>query len=200
MHNLMEFVMRFVTLGPQGSCHDNAIQHYLEHHNVKMFEVIFISDFLIGLELIYRNKADYLVQCSAHPQVHLITEKYPSEIKVVDTFIFPTKEIALLERKEIKTPNTIGLVGLCEGYLEGITYSNFIYEYAKPIVGRGLLEGKYDAGITHYEYYKNFPNRFRVRKYIGQILTTWIVYGHDSIFKGDILSIMPIGFFNFRTF
>ncbi|MDR1201673.1 MAG: hypothetical protein LBL58_08620 [Tannerellaceae bacterium] len=188
--------MKFVTLGPEGSCHDNALKHYLKHYNFKETEIIFVSDFLIGIDLVHENEADYLVQCSADPKVHLVTEKYFTEIRVVDTFIFPTQEIVLLEREEIKIPHTLGLVKVCEGYLDGINYAKLIYENAKPIVGYGLLEGKYDAGITTINYFKNYPERFRLRKYIGEVLTTWIIYGRGSTFKGNVLSVAPIDFYD----
>ncbi|TPG68276.1 hypothetical protein EEL31_06870 [Brevibacillus laterosporus] len=187
--------MKLVTLGPQGTCHENAVRHYLNYHRLENFEIILITDFLEGLELVYAGQADYLVQCSAHPHVHLITEKYFQKVKVMDTFIFPTKELVLLENTEVEHPQTLGLVKATEGYLDGITYPEIIYEPSKPVVGAGLLEGKYDAGLTHIEYYQNHPNRFRVRKHMGEVVTTWIVYGHETVFNGTVLSVMPSGFY-----
>ena len=112
--------MKFVTLGPEGSCHDNALENYTRYHNIDDIEILFTEDFNAGLELLNQGEADYLVQCSSHPDVSFVTEKYHKEIKVIDTFIFPTKEIALLERIEIKVPKTLGLVKLCEGYLDNM--------------------------------------------------------------------------------
>ncbi len=40
----------------------------------------------------------FLVQCSAHVQVHLVTERYHEEVFVIDTFIYPTKELGLVVR------------------------------------------------------------------------------------------------------
>ena len=187
--------MKFVTLGPTGTCHENALRHYLKYHEIENFELIFTTNFLDGLEMVYCNEADYLVQCSAHPQVHLVTERYFHEIKVTDTFIFPTKELVLLENKKISTPQTLGLVKATEGYLDGITYPEIIYEPSKPVVGKGLLEGKYDAGLTHMDYYHKAPHLFRIKKSMGEVLTTWLVYGKHSNFDGEILSVMPKGFY-----
>ena len=49
-----------------------------------------------GLERVHEEPNSFLVQCSAHPDVHIVTERYRQEVFVVDTFMFPAKEMALL--------------------------------------------------------------------------------------------------------
>ncbi|WP_379138107.1 hypothetical protein [Paenibacillus sp. sgz500958] len=188
--------MKFVTLGPKGTCHEYALHHYLQYHQIPNAEIIYITNFLEGLELIYSDQADFLLQCSAHPEVHLITEKYFETVKILDTFIYPTKELVILENKEVENPRTLGLVKAAEGYLDGLVYPEIIYEPSKPVVGKGLLDGKYDAGLTQISYYEENKNRFRIRRYIGAILTTWLVYSKSSTFSGDIMSVLPAGFYN----
>ncbi|MBE6051442.1 MAG: hypothetical protein E7214_12530 [Clostridium sp.] len=185
--------MKVVTMGPKGSCHENAVYKYMKYHEIDEFEVIFVMDFLDGLEMIKNDEADILVQCSAHLTVHTVTEKYCNEIKVMDTFIYPTKDIVLLENKNIEKPKTLGLVKATEGYLGDIKYDEIIYETTKPIVGKGLCEGKYDAGVTTMEYYDDNKEKFRIRKRIGNVLTTWIVYGKHHTFKGEVMSTLPKG-------
>lgn len=188
--------MRFATLGPKGSCHENALIQYLAYHGIENYEIIFFQNFHDGLEMVRANETEFLVQCSAHSEVHLITEKYFADIKVIDTFIYPTKELVLLENAEVLHPKTLGLVKATEGYLSDDTqYPDIIYEISKPVVGKGLLEGKYDAGLTHIEYYNEHPGKFRLRKSIGAVLTTWIVYGRRSIFNGSVIGALPVGFF-----
>jgi hypothetical protein len=190
--------MRFVTLGPEGSCHEHAVRNYLSYHSVSDAEVVLIDDLLDGLEMVRNANANYLVQCSAHLNVHLVTERYHNEIVITDTFIFPTKEMALLERSEVSAPVTLGLVRATEGYLEGISYPHVLYEVTKPVVGENLLAGKYDAGITYLTYHTSNPGRFRMRKYIGTVLTTWIVYGRGTAFTGPAVGIAPRGFYSQR--
>ena len=134
--------MRFATLGPEGSCHENAVLNYLSHHSIEESDLVLVEDMLDGLELLRAGGVDYLVQCSAHLNVHLVTEKYHPQLIVTDTFIFPTKEIVLLERLSAERPTTLGLVKATEGYLGDIAYDEFVYETTKPVVGKGLLEGK----------------------------------------------------------
>lgn len=188
--------MRFATLGPAGSCHENATRKYFEYQAIVGTEIALCSSIMNGLEEVLARRADYLIQCSAHLDVHLVTEKYYSEIVVVDTFIYPTKEIVLLENAAIERPQTLGLVKATEGYLGELTYPQFIYEASKPIVGAGLVAGKYDAGLTYLECTAAYPGRFRVRKYIGPVLTTWIVYGRRTAFQGVAMGVAPQGFYS----
>lgn len=187
--------MRFATLGPEGTCHENAVKNYLSHHSLKNSAILFIDDFMNGLEMVRHGEVDYLVQCSAHPEVHLVTEKYFQEIFVTDTFIFPTKDLALLEDARIEHPRTLGLVKATEGYLGQIRYPELIYEPSKPIVGKNLISGKYDAGLAYMEHYLENPGRFRMRMHIGPVITTWLVYGKRTAFKGRVLGAADKGFF-----
>ncbi len=187
--------MRFATLGPKGTCHENAVKSYLSYHSLTDSTILLIDSFFDGLEMIRRGEADYLVQCSAHPNVHLITEKYFEEILVADTFIYPTKDLVLLEDARVEQPRTLGLVKATEGYLGEINYPHIIYETSKPVVGRNLIAGKYDAGLAYLEHYLENPGRFRIRKHIGPVITTWVVYGKGTAFKGAPLGAAPKGFY-----
>ncbi len=188
--------MRVLTLGPEGSCHENAVMAYLKHHQINSYHIEFIYDFVKALEKIRSNEADLLIQCSAHPLVHLVTEKYYKEVSIADTFIYPTKELVLLERLDVTQPKTLGLVKATEGYLDNITYGEIIYEASKPIIGKNLLEKKYDAGLTHIEYFNQQPDMFRIKKNIGEVTTTWLVYSKKSFFEGNLLSVLPKGKIN----
>ena len=189
-------ILRFITLGPDGSCHSNAVKEYIKYQKIPDAEIRFTSSFIEGLEMVHDNQGDYLVQCSSHPQVNIVTEKYHEEIQVVDTFVFHTQEIALLERRDVEKAISLGLVPLCEGYLGDITYLKHIYEYSKPMVGKGLLNGKYDAGITYYNYYLKHPDQLSLRKRIGKVLCTWIVFGRETWFGETIQGLRPQGDYN----
>jgi hypothetical protein len=102
--------VQLVTLGPEGTCHERAAREYMRFQGVEDFEIEFISDFLDGLELIRGREDAFLIQCSAHPKVHEVTERHWMEIFVVDTFIYPTKALAVLSRREVEKPRSLGLV------------------------------------------------------------------------------------------
>lgn len=181
--------IRVVTLGPTGTCHERAVLRYLEFQGVEDFEIEFIGDFMDGLERIRGQEDAFLVQCSAHPKVHEVTEHYWSEIFVVDTFIFPTKALAVLARRDVGYPRSLGLVPATAGYIDRDDWGEIIDVQSKPIVAEELLAGRYDAGLTHLEHLEKHPDDLRLELEIGEIDTTWVVYGTQKRFKGEVIGI-----------
>ncbi len=181
--------LQFVTLGPTGTCHERATHAYLAFQGVEDYEISFIEDFYDGLEFIRGHESAFLIQCSAHPLVHKITERYWDEVFVVDTFIYPTKALAVLSRREIGRPKTLGLVPATAGYIDERAWDRVIDEVSKPIVAEGLLEGRYEAGLTHLEYAERYPVQLRVEQEIGEIDTTWVVYGTQKRFSGQVIGV-----------
>jgi hypothetical protein len=153
------------------------------------FEVSYIEDFLDGLERIRGREDAFLIQCSAHPLVHKVTERYWDEVFVVDTFIYPTKALAMLARRDVEQPRSLGLVPATAGYVDEGAWGEIIDVVSKPIVARELLEGRYDAGLTHLEYAERYPEQLRVMEEIGEIDTTWVVYGTRKRFRGEVIGI-----------
>ncbi len=178
-----------VTLGPTGTCHERAAIAYMAFQCVADFEFEFIGDFLDGLERIRGRDNAFLIQCSAHPRVHEVTERHWSEIFVVDTFIYPTKALAVLSRREIEQPRTLGLVPATAGYIDRNDWEEIIDVQSKPIVATELLEGRYEAGLTHLEHLAAHPDELRLVEEIGEIDTTWVVYGTEKRFKGEVIGI-----------
>ncbi len=146
-----------VTLGPSGTCHERAARAYMEFQGVDSYEFEFIEDFFDGLERIRGREDAFLIQCSAHPLVHKVTERYWDEVFVVDTFIYPTKALAVLSRREVEKPRTLGLVPATAGYIDEGDWEEIVDVASKPIVARELLEGRYEAGLTHLEHAERHP-------------------------------------------
>jgi hypothetical protein len=178
-----------ITLGPEGTCHERAVQRYLDFQGVEEYRIELIADFFDGLEMLRETPNGFLVQCSAHPKVHEITEKYWTEIFVVDTFIYPTKHLVLLSRKDVEVPRSIGIVPATKGYVDLSQWEEVIDVASKPIVGEGLLRGDYDSGLTHMEQLTEHAEELRLDLDIGEIDTTWVVYGHEKRFKGELIGI-----------
>lgn len=178
-----------VTLGPSGTCHERAVLRYLEFQGIEDFEIEFIGDFMDGLERIRGEESAFLVQCSAHPKVHEVTEHYWQEVFVVDTFIFPTKALAVLARRDVGQPKSLGLVPATAGYINRGEWEEIIDVQSKPIVAEELLAGRYDAGLTHLEHLEKHPDRLRLEVEIGEIDTTWVVYGTKKRFQGEVIGI-----------
>ncbi|HTR89747.1 MAG TPA: hypothetical protein VMG62_06520 [Solirubrobacteraceae bacterium] len=180
-------VPTFITLGPRGTCHENALLHYLEFQGVENFEVVLEEDLLGAIGRVRGRRDTFLVQCSAHVQVHLVTERYHEEVFVVDTFIYPTKELALLVRNGVRRPRSLGIVSATRGYLDLSRFEEVIDEPSKPVVGRHLLEGRYEAGLTHGHYAREHPGELRLVERYGAVDTTWVVYGGQKRFRGDVI-------------
>lgn len=179
----------FITLGPAGTCHENALRHYLEFQGLADSPIILVEDLLEeGLEILRGRSNMFLVQCSAHVQVHLVTERYHEEVFVVDTFIYPTKDLALLVRTDVTDPKSLGIVSATRGYTDLSRWEVVIDEPSKPVVARNLLAGLYDAGLTHHHHAEEHPDVLRVDERYGAVDTTWIVYGLHKRFDGTIIA------------
>jgi hypothetical protein len=178
-----------VTLGPTGTCHERAAIEYMAFQGVEEFEIEMIGDFFDGLEMIRGKDDAYLIQCSAHPKVHEITERFWNEVFVVDTFIYPTKALAVLTRREVERPRTLGLVPATAGYVDLDDWEEVIDVQSKPIVAEELLAGRYEAGLTHLEHAALHPDELRIDLEIGEIDTTWVVYGTRKRFRGEVIGI-----------
>ncbi|HEU5106397.1 MAG TPA: hypothetical protein VFU11_11220 [Solirubrobacterales bacterium] len=178
-----------VTLGPEGTCHERAVRRYMEFQGVADYEIEYIADFLDGLERIRGREDAFLVQCSAHPKVHEVTERYWKEVFVVDTFIFPTKHLVVLSRREVERPRSLGIVPATKGYVDLSQWEEIIDVVSKPVVGEELLTGRYDAGLTHIEHLEEHEDELRLDLDIGEIDTTWLVYGKQKRFEGEVIGI-----------
>jgi hypothetical protein len=179
----------FVTLGPTGTCHERAVANYARFQGIDDFEIELITDFFVGLEMIRGRDDTFLVQCSAHPLVHEITEKHWAEVFVVDTFIYPTKHLVLLSRRDVERPRSLGIVPATKGYVDLSRWEKIVDIASKPIVGEGLLRGDYDSGLTHMEHFEEHADELRLDLDIGEIDTTWVVYGTTKRFQGDVIGI-----------
>jgi hypothetical protein len=178
-----------ITLGPGGTCHERAVLNYLAFQGVEDFELVLTTDLFGGLDQVRETPGAFLVQCSAHPEVHKITEKYWTEVFVVDTFIYPTKALAVLSRREVERPRSLGIVPATKGYLDLGEWDEVIDVVSKPVVAAELLRGEYDAGLTHLEHLEKHPDELRLDLEIGEIDTTWVVYGRRKRFQGEVIGI-----------
>jgi hypothetical protein len=179
----------FITLGPEGTCHENALLHYLKFQGLVDFDVALVDDLLEAIGLVREQSNTFLVQCSAHVQVHLVTERYHEEVFVIDTFIYPTKELGLVVRTDVENPKSLGIVSATRGYLDLSPWETIVDEPSKPVVARHLLEGRYDAGLTHVHHAAEHPERLQLVEYYGAVDTTWVVYGGRKRFEGAVIGV-----------
>lgn len=177
----------FLTLGPSGTCHEYALSAYLDFQGLENARVELVGDFHEGLERLRDQPDAFLVQCSSHPDVHVVTESHPQEIFVVDTFMFPAKEMGLIVRSEVAKPKSLGVVAAAMGYTDLAKWETIVEEPANPIVAENLLAGKYDAGITFVAFGEAHPEQLSVSERYGEVDTTWLVYGHRRRYQGELI-------------
>lgn len=178
----------FCTLGPEGTCHDNAVKNFAKYNNITEYCIEYVNNFTEAAELMKNSKVDFIIQNCAHPQVYELNERYRREIFVVDSFIFPTKEMGILKRKDSNGDKTLGLMPATKGYINLNEWDNLIYETANPIVGQNLIRGKYNFGITFIEYTKTHSNILEVYEdFGGPVDTAWIVYGKERKFQREAI-------------
>jgi hypothetical protein len=177
----------FITLGPSGTCHENALLRYLEFQGIEDFALELDEDLLAAIARVRGRPNTFLVQCSAHLQVHLVTERYHEDVFVVDTFLYPTKELALLVRNDRPNPQSLGIVNATRGYLDLSRFETIVDEPSKPVVARHLLAGDYDAGLTHAHHADEHPETLHLVERYGAVDTTWVVYGSRKRFRGEVI-------------
>lgn len=177
----------FITLGPPGTCHEHALLSYLEFQGLQGAGVELVGDFHSGLERVRELANGFLVQCSSHPDVHVVTESYPQEVFVVDTFMFPAKEMGLIVRRDVPAPRSLGVVAAAKGYPDLSEWEAVVEEPANPIVARELLASKYDAGVTFVAFGEEHPDQLVVRDRYGEVDTTWLVYGRRRRYEGQLI-------------
>ncbi len=95
----------------------------------------------------------------------------------------------MLSRKEVENPRSLGIVPATKGYLDLSEWDEVVDVVSKPVVAAELLDGRYDAGLTHLEHLAKHPDELRLDLEIGEIDTTWVVYGRQKRFQGEVIGI-----------
>jgi hypothetical protein len=180
----------FITLGPEGTDHERATLAYIDFLGLKGYAELELVDDLAdeGIQRVHDEPNSFLLQCSAHLEVHLATERYPQKVVVGDTFIFPTRDLSLLVREGVDDPETIALVPATHGYTDLSKWKRVVNEQSKPVISRKLVEGEYDAGITFTELADKHPGVFRIAENYGEVDTTWIIYGKRKRTDGELIN------------
>lgn len=180
-------IEKVYTLGPKGSCHENAAQAYLDHHGITA-EIAFVSNILDGAEAVIADAGNSaLIQCSAHLNVHLVTEKYLGDLHVNDTYIYPTQSMALLKRRDVAKPTSLGIPEPAMGYVNADDWETIVFEGTKPTVTQNLLAGKYDAGFSYVHDAEKYADQLEICNVVGEVVTTWIVYSKQPRFAGTLI-------------
>jgi hypothetical protein len=180
----------FVTLGPAGTNHEFVTGKYLEYRGIKNAQIKLIDDFLVGLAMINNGKADYMIQVAVHPECANVvaTAHFEYGIHVIDTFISPSKELGIVTRRSIKTPKTLALQPATIKYIDVKKWEQLVYVNSIMHIPEGLLNGKYDSGLTTLEAAEKHKDQLRVDIQVGTVDDPWLVYGKCRVSAGNLVA------------
>lgn len=181
--------MKFITLGPAGSNHEYVTRNYLDFHGITAKASVDLAvDFEQGAEAVLGGKADFLIQCVVHPATMATVAKYLEGLYVVDTFISPSQDLAIIQRKGAVQPGTLAVMEPTLDYTDATRWDKIEYVATVAEVSKGLVEGKYDAGLGFVSVARQHPDLLEIEEFIGTVDDAWIVYGRTKVSGGHLLA------------
>jgi len=182
--------LTFVTLGPAGTNHEMVTRNYLEFRGIETTKVHLVDEFHEGLRMMADGRADFMVQVAVHPDCADIvaTAHFEYGFHVVDTFISPSKDLGILTRVEIEHPKSLALQPATRNYADLGRWEEFIHVSSIIRIAEGLLDGRYESGLTTLELADQYPDRLRVDARIGTVDDPWIVLGKRRVSNGELVA------------
>lgn len=182
--------MKFATLGPTGNNHELVLERYLARRAIDDAEVVLYENFDMAFPALLDGEVDFLLQCTAHPSHGDWAGRSMHRAFPVDSFIAPSKPLAILARTEVSSPRQLGLQPATRYYTDLSGYAELIEEPTTVSVAEGLLAGRLEAGICAREYLERHPERLRLVADLGPALDTWVVFGRTPL-DGDLIHCAP---------
>lgn len=182
----MAAMLTIATLGPEGSNHEMVAQRYARAIGIDPVRLRLELDFERVARLVASGEADCAIQCAAHPEVARTIGANIGRLHLVDAFVAPGRELAVLTRVDAHAPESIAFHPATRSYVDLGRWSRLIEAQSTVAVARGLLEGLYDSGITTVEFADQHPGRFRIDARIPRVDDGWLVYAPARAFEGEI--------------
>lgn len=173
--------LRFGTLGTEGSNHSMIVRHYIAFRNLQGAEVELFTDFRDAFDALVAGDLDFVLQVSVHPSHTEMSARYVHRVHVVDTFIAPSKSLAIITRKDVENPRSIAFQPATKHYADLSAWPEQIDEVSIMTVAEGLREGRFDSGITSVELVEQAPDRFRIDQLFGPITDVWVLFGRQPL-------------------
>ena len=149
----------FITLGPSGTCHENALLHYLEFQGHDGFRGRARRRPARGDRAGARARATRS-SCSAAR-----TSRSTSSPSATTARSSSSTRSSTRRRSSrcwcaptSSEPRSLGIVSATKGYTDLTRWETLIDEPSKPVVARHLLARRYDAGLTHLHYAHEHPD------------------------------------------
>jgi hypothetical protein len=182
-------VIVFATLGPAGTNHELVTKRFIAFHRIDDARIELVGDFGEAIEGLRVRRIDYIIQCAVHPDAPETLGSNFRDVFAVDCFISPSKDLAILTRKNVANPRSIGLVlPATENYADLSGWAEKRTGPSIPIIFENLLNGQYDSALVYLEYAEQYPDRVRIDRVIGSPDDVWIVYGRSRMSGGGLLA------------
>lgn len=167
---------RFLTLGPSTN-HDMVVRRLLAFHGAESVPLAFVATAAEGFELLVAGAADFFVLCSVHPRTSRLLCDYAGRVFIVDTFIAPSKPLAILTRKDVAHPRTLGLFEATVGLAPTARWPEVTVETEGTLatLGAKLLAGAYDSALTYRDFADTHAGRLTVEFEIDSPDDAWLV-------------------------
>ena len=180
---------RITTLGP-GTNHELVAQAYCAFHGLGDEHICFVDAPDEGVRQVLAGEADYLLLCSVHPDAARITALHFRRLFIVDTFISPSKTLAVLTRRGVAVPRSLAVFSPTRDYIDVSRWPELIVEDSGSIltVAARLLAGGCDSALVYLEYAERYPELFEVTEVIGSPDDAWLVFGATRAFGGTIIA------------
>jgi len=180
-------MLTFATLGPAGTNHELVTKEYIKFHGIDRASVVLVPDFVRATDGLLHGDYDFVVQCAVHPDTPATLGAQFRRIFAIDSFISPSKDLAILTRREVDHPESIGLLlPATESYVDISRWRRKYSAPSLPIIFENLLKGQYDSALVYLEYAERYPDRVRVDEVIGSPDDVWIVYGLERTSAGAL--------------
>ncbi|MBL0930192.1 MAG: hypothetical protein IBJ15_08750 [Alphaproteobacteria bacterium] len=181
---------RLATLG-SGTNHDFVARQYAQLRGLAP-EPLACDTLKACAEAVLAGDADYAVICSVHPDTpHLLTAHH-KRLFLADTFISPSKPLAIVTREQIHRPHSVGVFTATLGLGDLSAWREIVIEKSGTIfdVETQLRRGAYDSALV----YRDFPDRvpgYRLEMEIESPDDAWLVLGTTRAYKGAIVAAQP---------
>ena len=181
--------MKFITLGPSGSNHEFVSLQYLHLHGMSRRATLSLAaDFDLCADAVLKGDADFLVQCAVHPACTKTMGKFFDGLFAIDTFISPSRDLAILERNDAVRPRSLAAMRPTLDYIDASRWDHIEEVATVAEVTSGLLDGRYAAGLGYAAVAQSHPDAVHVTQFIGTVDDAWIVYGRTRVTGGKLLA------------
>jgi len=178
---------RLATLG-RGTNHDFVARRYAQLRGLAV-DTLSCDTLKACADAVLAGDAAYAVICSVHPDTpHLLTA-YHKRLFLADTFIAPSKPLAIVTREQIHRPHSVGVFTATLGLSDFSAWREVVVEKSGTIfdVETQLRRGAYDSALVYRDFLDRVPG-YRLEAEIDSPDDAWLVLGPKRAYRGEIVA------------